>query len=469
MTQVAPAALALRGTLVHCPALGQVDILNDHLLLIDERGFIAHVSPASSESSQNYISQHHSFVKTLPPGSFLLPTFCDLHLHAPQFMYQGTGLDLPLMQWLDEYAYKAEESLDQKPDLAKKVYHRLARRLTEVGTGAVLLFGTIKTETNLILAQEMQGAGVRAFVGKLSMDKSSRPTYRESSAEHSLKSAEDFIQRCKASVAEFVEHQRLVEPVITPRFVPTCSDELLEKLGELSQRTSIRVQSHLAESYGAAKWVKDERGIEDIEVFKKHKLLKRGTVHAHCTFLNSQELDELVANQTAVAHCPLSNVYFSEKPFPLREALDKGLLVGLGTDIAGGYSIDIMNSMRQAVAVSRMREGVRAIESGSTPTVGSQARSLAVGWKESLFLSTRGGALALGLENSGEFTVGASFDAQQIYVFDFESSTAVGALDFFNLEAERKSELTIDMIEKWWCMGDVRNRIGMWVQGRKLL
>jgi guanine deaminase len=143
--------------------------------------------------------------------------------------------------------------------------------------------------------------------------------------------------------------------------------------------------------------------------------LKRGTVHAHCTFLNSQELDELVANQTAVAHCPLSNVYFSEKPFPLREALDKGLLVGLGTDVAGGYSIDIMNSMRQAVAVSRMREGARAIESraGSAPTVGSQARSLAIEWKESLFLSTRGGALALGLENSGEFTVGASFDAQQ--------------------------------------------------------
>ncbi|KAF9221614.1 Metallo-dependent hydrolase [Gyrodon lividus] len=461
-------SIITRGTLVHCPALGQVNILRDYLLLIDDQGFITHVSPASSDSSQEYINQHESSIKILPPGSFLLPTFCDLHLHAPQFMYQGTGLDLPLMEWLDKYAYKAEESLDEKPDLARKIYHRLAQRLTEVGTGAVLLFGTIKTETNLVLAQEMQDAGVRAFVGKLSMDKSSRPTYQECSAEHSLKSAEDFIQRCKASVAEFTEHQRLVEPVITPRFVPTCSDELLERLGELSERTSTRVQSHLAESYGEAKWVKAERGIDDIEVFKKHRLLRRGTVQAHCTFLNPQELDELVVNQTAVAHCPLSNAYFSEKPFPLREALDKGLFVGLGTDIAGGYSIDIMNSMRQAVAVSRMREGVRAIEIGSTSIVGNQERSLAVEWKESLFLSTRGGALALGLENSGEFKVGASFDAQQICVFDFENSAGVGALDFFDVEPECK-ELTMDMIEKWWCMGDVRNRTGMWVQGRKLL
>jgi len=119
-----------------------------------------------------------------------------------------------------------------------------------------------------------------------------------------------------------------------------------------------------------------------------------------------------VANQTAVAHCPLSNAYFSEKPFPLREALDKGVLVGLGTDVAGGYSIDILNSMRHAVATSRMREGARVLESRSESVMGSEVKPLAIEWKESLFLATRGGALALGLEKCGEFRVGASLDAQ---------------------------------------------------------
>ena len=80
-------------------------------------------------------------------GSFLLPTFCDLHLHAPQFLYQGTGLDLPLMQWLNEYALKAEERLDADKALAKRVYERLAHRLLQNGTGTVMLFGTIKEET----------------------------------------------------------------------------------------------------------------------------------------------------------------------------------------------------------------------------------------------------------------------------------------------------------------------------------
>lgn len=114
-------------------------------------------------------------------------------------------------------------------------------------------------------------------------------------------------------------------------------------------------------------------------------------------------LSRMASSCSAVAHCPLSNSYFSEKLFPLRESLDLGVPVGLGTDIAGGYSIDIMNSMRQAVAVSRIRDGTRKLSGGE--------QSLAIDWKEALYLATRGGATALGL-SCGVFQVGAPFDAQ---------------------------------------------------------
>lgn len=82
----------------------------------------------------------------IPSGSFLIPTFCDLHLHAPQYLYQGTGLHLPLMEWLNQYAFKAEERIDADPDLAQIVYSKLAERLLESGTGAVVLFGTINED-----------------------------------------------------------------------------------------------------------------------------------------------------------------------------------------------------------------------------------------------------------------------------------------------------------------------------------
>ena len=115
---------------------------------------------------------------------------------------------------------------------------------------------------------------------------------------------------------------------------------------------------------------------------------------------------------TSVAHCPLSNSYFSAVPFPLREALIENVKVGLGTDVAGGYSLDMMNAMRHAVAVSRMREGSRMMMMDMRTTVDSK---LSIDWKEALFLATRGGAMALGLQ--GIFGVGLPFDAQESEFF----------------------------------------------------
>ena len=113
---------------------------------VNNEGFIVYIGPFDSEPSQARLVLGSETIK-IPKGAFMVPTFCDLHLHAPQFLYQGTGLHLPLMQWLNEYAFKAEERMDSDPDLARRVYSRLAQRLVEHGTGAVLLFGTIKEAT----------------------------------------------------------------------------------------------------------------------------------------------------------------------------------------------------------------------------------------------------------------------------------------------------------------------------------
>jgi guanine deaminase len=150
-------------------------------------------------------------------------------------------------------------------------------------------------------------------------------------------------------------------------------------------------------------------------------LLTPRTIQAHCTYLSPEELSHLAHRGTAIAHCPLSNAYFSARQFVLREALDRGVRVGLGTDVAGGYSIDVMGAMRWAVGVSRLLEGARLERSEWQASGGAEDRGInaaintrdaRVDWKEALYLGTRGGALALGL-GSGVFKIGASFDAQQ--------------------------------------------------------
>jgi guanine deaminase len=120
---------------------------------VNNEGIITHLESSNSPKSIEVLRKHKENqdlaepILNIPPGSFLLPPFCDLLLHAPQFLYQGTGLDLPLMQWLDQYALKAEHRIDADPTLAHRLYTRLANRLKENGTGAVLLFGTIKEQT----------------------------------------------------------------------------------------------------------------------------------------------------------------------------------------------------------------------------------------------------------------------------------------------------------------------------------
>lgn len=168
--------------------------------------------------------------------------------------------------------------------------------------------------------------------------------------------------------------------------------------------------------------------------------------------------------------------------------------MGLGSDIAGGYELGIQGVMRMSVAVSRLREGLLKRES-QTPG-DTTIKNPRIDWKESLYLATKGGAEAMGLpRGSGWFNVGAPFDAQQsmsfrhphssvilvltcspfvfvVLLYDAKTGEGVGALDF--LDHDDKSplsrlELVEDVIEKWWCLGDVRNRVAVWVQGNSLL
>ena len=115
----------------------------------------------------------------------------------------------------------------------------------------------------------MQRIGIRAFIGKLSMDISTSPTYIEPTYTESIASARSFIDRVRALTAHLPDHDRLVEPVLTPRFVPTCSDALLQGLGELAEQSGVRVQSHLAEAKDQMKAVQESRGVGDMEVFER--------------------------------------------------------------------------------------------------------------------------------------------------------------------------------------------------------
>jgi len=280
-----------------------------------------------------------------------MPTFCDLHLHAPRFLYQGTGLHLPLMQWLNEYTFKAEEGLDADPTLAERVYARLTERLIENGTGAVLHTHAMQPHPRKSdAASRDQGICGQALHGHV-LAPNIRRTIRFRSA-----LVGDFVRRVMSW------HGRA--SACTPTPGGTCPHASLRThvLGcfvAKPGRTRLCEEPSCPESYGRGPrqvdYVRRERGKSDVDIFAQFRLLTPRTVQAHCTFLDPLSLVDVAKSGAAIAHCPLSNAYFSAKPFRLREALNLGVKVRLGTDIAGGYDIDIMGCMRQAVSLADAR------------------------------------------------------------------------------------------------------------------
>jgi guanine deaminase len=255
--------------------------------------------------------------------------------------------------------------------------------------------------------------------------------------------------------------QQLVWPAITPRFIPTCSDQLLQDLGSLAKECNgdLVVQSHMCESADEVAWVQSTRGGQgDADIFDKAGLLVSSTVMAHCTSLSLAERSLLIERGCGVASCPISNAYFSDRPFAMRESIDEGLKIGLGSDIAGGYTLDMMQVMKSAVLVSKLRNQAEQLVDPNSP-----AKDIT--WIETLYLATRGGASALipplhPLHAS--FEKGAPFDAQFIQTMQ-DDGRGIGNINHFTGQWDLQ-----EAVEKWWTAGDVRNRKGFWIAARKL-
>ncbi|MEK9912160.1 MAG: guanine deaminase [Candidatus Puniceispirillum sp.] len=390
-----------RANFFHSPAKGQIERIDDAFLLIED-GAIASVVTSQDHRWQELQNEPAT---DLRDQGFLLPGFVDLHIHAPQFPQLGQALDVPLEVWLQTHTFPLEARYKDL-DYADGVYRTLVRTLLANGTTTAMYFATIHNPASLRLAEICLEMGQRALVGRVAMDLADEcpDFYRDASAEESVALTEEFIAAVPGLAGN---HTGLVKPVITPRFIPSCSDKALQGLGDMAHRTGAHVQTHCSESDWEHGHVLARCGKTDTEALTEFGLLGRHTILAHSNFITDDDMDMIRKRGAGVAHCPLSNVYFSNAVFPLRRALEKGLHVGLGTDISGGPSASLLDSVRMSIAASRMMEdGVDAkSQAGERGTPDSR-----IDFRTAFWLATRGGGEALDLP-VGCFTPGNQFDA----------------------------------------------------------
>lgn len=323
--------------------------------------------------------------------ALIVPGMVDLHIHAPQYTFRGTGMDLELMDWLQQQAFPEEASF-QNGAYAEKAYSIFAEQLKRSATTRAVVFGTRHGGATELLMEKLEQTGLVTFVGKVNMDQNAPEPLVEKSPEASA-----------ADTLAWLEHTtdrfERTKPVLTPRFIPSCSRPLLEKLGEIRRERKLPVQSHLSENPGEIAFVKELFPEQPTygHCYDHYGLLGEDTIMAHCVYSAPEEVALLKEKGVFVAHCPASNTNLASGIAPIRRYLDSGLRVGLGSDVAGGHSESMFRAITDAIQVSKLYW--RLVDENSKPLT----------FVEAFYLATMGGGAFFG--KVGSFAPGYAFDA----------------------------------------------------------
>ena len=333
MTQV------VRGNIVHAPEMGRLDIL-EHGCLVLEDGVITGLYRQLPEELAN--AEVRDFGDRL-----IMQSFADMHLHAPQYPMLGMGMDLPLLDWLNTYTFPTEARFADV-DYARRVYRRLATDLITNGTTRVCMFSSMHTDATLVLMDELERAGVTGYVGKVNMDRNGLPGKLQETTEESVRETLRWLDGC---------HFEHVKPIITPRFTPSCTNELMTQLGKLANERGLYVQSHLSENTNEIAWVRELHPdcTQYWETYNKYGMWKDHTLMAHCVHSDERERRAIKDAGVVVVHCADSNVNICSGICPVRQMVREGLWVTLGSDIAGGAQLPMYKVITMSIRTSKAR------------------------------------------------------------------------------------------------------------------
>ncbi|MBC5687361.1 amidohydrolase family protein [Mediterraneibacter sp. NSJ-55] len=326
-------------------------------------------------------------------GKLLIPGLADLHIHAPQYSFRGLGMDMELLEWLNVNTFP-EEAKYRELDYARKAYEIFTENLKKSATTRACIFATVHREATLLLMDLLEEAGLGTMVGKVNMDRNCPDYLSEGSAKNSAAETVEWIQD--------VEHKKYkyTRPILTPRFIPSCTDELMENLKKIQLRYSLPVQSHLSENISEIAWVKELCPQAEFygDAYDRFGLFGADapTVMAHCVHSDEREIERMKENKVFIAHCPESNMNVSSGIAPVRRFLEEGLHVGIGSDVAGGTTENLFTAMAHAVQASKLRW---RIQDESLKPLRAE---------EVFYMATKGGGEFFG--KVGSFEPGYEFD-----------------------------------------------------------
>ena len=277
----------------------------------------------------------------------IIPAFSDLHVHASQYIERALGMDMLLSDWLNQYTFPQETRFADM-DYARPIYDAFIDDMIRHGTFHACIFATIHREATSYLIRRMEERGLYGYVGKVNMDRNGLPGKLQETTEESVRETLRWLDGC---------HFEHVKPIITPRFTPSCTNELMTQLGKLANERGLYVQSHLSENTNEIAWVRELHPdcTQYWETYNKYGMWKDHTLMAHCVHSDERERRAIKDAGVVVVHCADSNVNICSGICPVRQMVREGLWVTLGSDIAGGAQLPMYKVITMSIRTSKAR------------------------------------------------------------------------------------------------------------------
>lgn len=326
--------------------------------------------------------------------ALIVPGMTDLHLHAPQYTFRGIGMDLELLDWLSSHTFP-EEARYSDLEYAKKAYNYFCYDLKRSFTTRACIFATLHTEATIELMDQLESSGIITYVGKVNMDRNGGENLKEANATRSIEATIDWLEKIEGRYIN-------TKPILTPRFIPSCSNELMKAIGKLSRDKKLMIQSHLSENKSEVAWVRElvpeaTSYANAYEIFDTMGSTELPTIMAHCVYSDEEEMDIMKKHGTYIAHCPSSNMNLTSGIAPVRKFLNAGIPVGIGTDVAAGSSMNMLHTILDAIMASKMY--YRLVDTDAKPLT----------FEEAFYMATVLGGSYFG--KVGSFENGYEFDA----------------------------------------------------------
>ncbi|RCW50338.1 5'-deoxyadenosine deaminase [Paenibacillus prosopidis] len=328
-------------------------------------------------------------------GKVLLPGFVQTHIHLCQTLFRGRADDLSLIEWLKEKIWPLEAAHSED-----SVYYSAMLGIGELirsGTTTILDMETVQYTESAF--QAIKESGIRALSGKVMMDHGSEvPLALQENTEKSLQDSVDLLEKWHGAGNGRIQY------AFCPRFVVSCTEELLIGVRDLSAEYGVMVHTHASENLGEIAMVEAERGMRNVVYLDHIGLAKPNLILAHSIWLDDEEKRIIRERGVKITHCPGSNLKLASGIAEVPLLLEQGIDVGIGADGAPcNNNLDMFQEMRLTAYMQKVKHG---------PTI-MNARTV-------LRMATMGGARVLGLEQQiGSVEIGKLADLQLLDLEDF--------------------------------------------------